>query len=248
MTNDLNDEVMPVDPLPIGRREAPDIARREDERFSLLVRSLASEDWLAPTACEGWDVRSMALHVLGAAEAHDVRELVHQMRAGRRAASGRSLVDGVNDVQIADRRHLTIPEVLTRLEVAVPEFERFRRRLPRPVRWIRVPAPGVGSVSMGALMDVIYTRDSWLHRVDIHQAIGREQRFDGHDARIVSDVVAEWARRHEEPYRLVLTGPAGGTYGRGDGGERIEIDAVEFCRVLSGRSHGDGLLTTPVLF
>ena len=29
-----------------------------------------------------------------------------------------------------------------------------------------------------------------------------------HDGRIVADVVAEWSRRHGQPYVLTLTGPA----------------------------------------
>jgi len=69
-----------------------------------------------------------------------------------------------------------------------------------------------------------------------------------HDARIIADVVAEWARRHGQPFTLTLTGPAGGSYVAGDGGEHIELDAVEFCRILSGRATGAGLLSTEVPF
>jgi hypothetical protein len=35
---------------------------------------------------------------------------------------------------------------------------------------------------------------------------------------------------------------------RGVGGENHSLDAVEFCRILSGREEGAGLLTTRVLF
>jgi hypothetical protein len=64
----------------------------------------------------------------------------------------------------------------------------------------------------------------------------------------VADVVAEWARRHGQPYTLRLTGPAGGTFTDGEGGEVIEVDAVEFCRILSGRGDGSGLLNQEVPF
>ena len=67
-----------------------------------------------------------------------------------------------------------------------------------------------------------------------------------HDGAIVADVVAEWAQRHGQPYRLTLTGPAGGDWGTG--GQAIEMDAVQFCRVLSGRGEGSGLLATEVPF
>jgi hypothetical protein len=69
-----------------------------------------------------------------------------------------------------------------------------------------------------------------------------------HDGVLVADVVAEWAQRHGRPYRLRLTGPAGGEWSSGSGGEEIELDAVEFCRVLSGRGSGAGLLGQPVPF
>jgi hypothetical protein len=60
--------------------------------------------------------------------------------------------------------------------------------------------------------------------------------------------VADWATRHQQPFTLELTGPAGGTFTAGTGGEHLRIDAVEFCRTLSGRVPGTGLLATPVAF
>ena len=56
-----------------------------------------------------------------------------------------------------------------------------------------------------------------------------------HDGVIVADVVLEWARRHGRPYRLELTGPAGGSWSSGTGGEEIVMDAADFCRVVAGR-------------
>lgn len=102
---------------------------------------------------------------------------------------------------------------------------------------------------MGYLLDVILTRDPWMHRVDIARATGREiELTPEHDGRIIADVVAEWARLHGTPVTLTLTGPAGGEYVAGENGEHITIDAVEFCRTLSGRATGIGLLTQEVPF
>jgi hypothetical protein len=103
---------------------------------------------------------------------------------------------------------------------------------------------------MGYLLDVILTRDPWMHRIDITRATGRPHVLTReHDGRIVADVVAEWARRHGRPFELTLTGPAGGRYGAGDGsGDELVIDAVEFGRTLSGRAAGSGLLAQPVPF
>jgi hypothetical protein len=91
-----------------------------------------------------------------------------------------------------------------------------------------------------------------MHRIDAVRATGRTAELTaGHDGRIVSDIVAEWARRHGRPFVAELTGPAGGTYASGPGrasAERIGLDAVEFCRTLAGRAPATGLLTTIVPF
>jgi hypothetical protein len=102
---------------------------------------------------------------------------------------------------------------------------------------------------MGYLLDIILTRDPWMHRVDIARATGREMELTPqHDGRIIADVVAEWARRHGTAFTLTLSGPAGGVYVSGDGGEHLTIDAVEFARTLSGRTSGSGLLAQEVPF
>jgi hypothetical protein len=101
----------------------------------------------------------------------------------------------------------------------------------------------------GYLFDIILTRDTWMHRVDIARATGRQLVLSpGHDGRLIADVVAEWAGRHGQPFTLHLEGAAGGTYTHGGGGEQIAIDAVEFCRTLSGRAAGTGLLNQQVPF
>src|SRR5688572_18945674 len=65
------------------------------------------------------------------------------------------------------------------------------------------------------LTDVILTRDPWMHRLDLARASGRAPVLTAdHDGVIVADVVREWARRQgRPPYRLELTGLAGGRRG-----------------------------------
>jgi hypothetical protein len=63
-----------------------------------------------------------------------------------------------------------------------------------------------------------------------------------HDGRLVGDIVAEWAVLYDQPFELVLEGPAGGKYSHGIGGERVVIDALDFIRVVSGRLPGTGVL------
>jgi hypothetical protein len=120
---------------------------------------------------------------------------------------------------------------------------------------MRIDAPVVERWSLGYLIDTIYLRDLWMHRVDATRATGRDLVLTAdHDGRIVADVVAEWARRHGEPFTLSLNGPAGGVYTSPGSHspdrptETLELDAVEFCRTLAGRADASGLLTTIVPF
>jgi hypothetical protein len=67
-----------------------------------------------------------------------------------------------------------------------------------------------------------------------------------HDGRLVADIVAEWASIHGQAFELVLEGPAGGKFVHGSDGEQVEIDAIEFVRILSGRLPGSGILANPL--
>jgi uncharacterized protein (TIGR03083 family) len=225
-----------------------------------LLDGLAPEDWAAQTECPAWTVSDMVGHLIGAARANaSLRELLRQQLWAMRhkdAFDGNDL-DAMNALQVRTNADLTPEQRVEALRDAAPAAVRGRMRFPRPLRGIRVPVAPSGStaegmprsLSMGHLMGVIYTRDAWLHRVDIARATGRDLVLDpALDGRIVEDVVAEWAARHRQPFTLTLTGPAGGMYVQGSGGAVLALDAVEFCRVVSGRAPGEGLLATRVLF
>jgi uncharacterized protein (TIGR03083 family) len=217
-----------------------------------LLEDLSENDWARPTDCSGWDVRTMVAHLAGATRfCAAIGEARRQVFAGRRLVRGtsRPLIDGINDVQIRERAERTPAELLEELRRTLPEAVHRRATYPRIMRRVRVPDPIVGSVSLGELMDVIYTRDSWMHRVDLAQATGEPLELTpDHDGRLVADVVRDWADRHGRPFRLELDGLAGGSFARGVDGEEHSLDAVEFCRILSGRGTGPGLLATRVLF
>jgi len=107
--------------------------------------------------------------------------------------------------------------------------------------------PPIGWKPLKYLLDVGFTRDVWAHRIDIHAAINRPMRLTAeHDGRLVADIVAEWASIHGESFELVLDGPAGGKFINGVDGERVEMDAIEFIRVLAGRRPGTGVLRHPL--
>ena len=239
---------------PIGHDEAVRLAETEYRRFVDLLRQLGPDDWGKPTDCDRWDVRGVALHVLGAMDATaSVREMVHQQLRGRKVGKeiGGSSLDGANELQVRERASLAGDALVDRFAATIGRAVRGRKRFPRPLRSLKMtmPPPWSGKRTLGWLNDVVYTRDTWMHRVDLSRATGRDLVLTAdHDGRIVADVVADWAGLHGQPFDLVLTGPAGGHYRAGQAGDRLERDAVEFCRTIAGRREGTGLLTTAVPF
>ena len=241
---------------PLAHRDAMRLQAQELDRTLDVLGALGSSDWRAATDCPAWDVCAMYQHVLGACEAGaSMRENVHQMRRAHawRRRNGGSLEAALSSVQVAERSGLDGPQVVARLAAVAPRTVRGRTRIPSLVRKharLKVDGPVFETWTLGYLVDIIYLRDLWMHRVDLHAALGRPMSLSpGHDGRIVSDVVAEWARRHDKAFVLELTGPAGGSYaGGGADPAHLSIDAVEFCRTLAGRSPGTGLLETVVPF
>lgn len=227
------------------------LAAEEYRRLTALLAGLDRDDWSRPTACDEWDVHAVVAHLVGASDcAASPRELVRQALRGRRLRKHGDLVDKLNAVQVAERAGHTAEQLVEELRVAGDRAVRARSRLPRPVRALRMPfGPPLGTRPLGYLMGRIYTRDAWMHRIDVCRATGREPELTGgHDGRVVADVVREWAADHGSAYSLELTGPAGGSWGTTAAGERLRLDAVDFCRTVSGRAPGEGLLATSVPF
>jgi uncharacterized protein (TIGR03083 family) len=227
------------------------LAAAEYEHFAAALEKLDTDDWSKSTECAGWDVRTMASHVLGMAEmAAFIPEGIRQMRAAKKR--GGLFIDALTAVQVEKRTEFTPAELIARIRVVGPKAARGRRRIPDVVRNRRLPIPQpVGDVdedwTIGFLMDTILTRDTWMHRIDISRATGQPLELTvGHDDVLVADVVDEWASRHGKPCQLHLTGEAGGTWTFGDGGPGIDLDAIDFNRTLSGREPATDLLAVAV--
>lgn len=240
--------------VPITRPEAEVVARTEYARLVEQLRSLGPDDWLQPTDCPLWDVRAMAGHSVGMmTDFTSLRSVMRRMRAATKQAkrSGVPVIDAMTAMQVDEHAPLSTTELIARAEEIGPRAARWRATAPGLLRRMPMKETVGGEPEtwrIGFLLDTILTRDPWMHRVDISRATGIDLVLTGeHDGRIVADVVAEWARRHGQPFSLALTGPAGGEFTSGDG-EHITIDAVEFCRILSGRAAGTGLLSQEVPF
>jgi uncharacterized protein (TIGR03083 family) len=232
--------------------EAMRVAAVENERFSAQLRTFDDADWHQPTDCARWDVHALASHVVGAAAGQaSPREFVRQVRKGRPlvAEVGQFWWDGMNEVQVLERAELSAGELRAEWETTSRRALRARTKLPRAIArlpLLNLPAP-VGRQPVSYLFDAGFTRDIWMHRIDLARATGRPLEIDHeHDGRIVADIVAEWAGTHGEPFSLELEGPAGGSFAAGSGGEDRQLDAVEFCRILAERSHGEGILSHPL--
>jgi uncharacterized protein (TIGR03083 family) len=239
----------------VDRATAMRLAATEYRRVTDELRELSARDWAAATCCPGWDVRLMTCHVLGMAEfAASPAEQARQALRARRA-EGAQFIDRLTAVQVAKHAHRPTAELVARMAAAGPRAVRGRRGAPAVLRRVSLAqsADPAGTSperwTYGYLTDVIGTRDTWMHRSDIAEATGRPMVLTAdHDGLIVADVVREWAARHGQPCSLTLTGPAGGSWTWGQDGPGYQLDAVQFCRILSRRGEGEGLLATAVPF
>lgn len=231
------------------------LARTAYARFADVASSVDDAQWSLPTDCEGWTVRDLVGHVVGAMRsAASLRENVSQLREIRRRVGdgAGAMVDVMTQVQIDRAADLTPSGLVAECRSLVEPATVGRFRTPGLARSLVRFRVEMGEIDetwrLGYLLDVILTRDAWLHRIDLCRALDADPVLTpDHDGLIVADVVDEWARRHGRPFRLTLTGPAGGTFADGDG-EDHTLDAVEFCRIVSGRAIGSGLLSRPVPF
>ncbi len=241
-----------MSPRRITRSEARPLAEEEFRRFAALVAQLTEAEWSTATDCTGWDVRAMSLHVLGSADGQArVPELLHQFRRGlplNKEIDSHHFVDGINELQIRERAGVPNADLVAQLAAIGPRAVKGRWRTPPPVRWFPINfGPPIGWKPLKYLLDVGFTRDVWTHRIDIHAVVDRPiELTPDHDGLLVSDIVREWAGTHGEPFELELTGPAGGQFTQGAGGEHVEIDAIEFIRTVAGRRAGEGILAHPL--
>ena len=241
----------------LSRPVALRLAATEYDRCTELFQSLSPAQWARPTDCPAWDVRQMAAHMLGMVEmAASIRENMRQQRKAAQAAkAGGAFLDALTQLQVDERADWTPERITGRYAARAPKAVTGRRRTPGFVRGRTVPQLQDVNGSQepwtfGYLVDVILTRDPWMHRMDIAAATGTPPRLTaGHDGVIVADVVAEWAGRHGKDFELTLTGPAGGTWRSGASGPSWTLDAIDFCRAISRRPASltlDDLLNTEV--
>src|SRR5262249_50582260 len=126
----------------ITRPEARVISEEEFRRFTTLLASLSDDEWTRPTDCTEWDVRKVALHVLGTADGQaTVKEFIHQFLRGlpvNKEIDSHHFVDGINELQIRERAHLTNAEIVTQMRDVGPRSVEGRWRRPVLMRYLPI--------------------------------------------------------------------------------------------------------------
>ena len=232
------------------------LAHSAYQRLADAFAAVPADRWGDPTPCEGWTVRDLGGHMVGAMRsAAALRETMSQQRAFKRRAkqTGEQDVDAMTAIQIERAADLSVGEVVDEMQALVPRAVAGRQKMPGFIRRRAGFHVKMGAIderwTLDYFLSVILTRDAWLHRVDLADALGTSLDLDDDDWAVVGDVAAEWCRRHGQPVALTLTGYGGGTLVAGTGGTSIELDAVDFCRIVSCRSAaGHALLEQPVPF
>lgn len=228
---------------PISADEAYHLMQTEIERLLALVDTLGPDDWHKPTICTEWNVRDMLAHQAGGfASAASYTELIRQFT--QRPKDGQLPEDAVNAFQLRERTGKSPQELIAEIRRLGPIAAKnwaYRFRL---LKLFAIPHDVAGKLSLRHLMWVIHSRDTWMHRLDICRATGREFiQTQKHDSRIVELVLQDVARCLERKYHgpslvFELTGINGGVWqvGQGDAAAVIRMDALDFNIFASGRS------------
>ncbi len=234
----------------IHAEEAHHLLTEAFNRFITLIESLHAEEWSRPTACTAWDVHDMVAHQAGGyASGTSYREMFRQY--SQQPKKGQLPEDVVNELQVGERKGKSHAELIAELKrVGPPAIQNWAYGF-RAIKWVGIPHPVAGFLSIRHLMWVIHSRDTWMHRLDICRATGRPfEQTPAHDGRIVELVVRDTAKKltgklNGQALTLNLRGIAGGKWkiGNGDLVAEMDMDALDFNIFVSGRfSFEEGMM------
>jgi len=218
-------------------------------RLMSLLASLHADDWSKPTACTEWDVHDMVAHQAGGyLSGVSLREMMRQYM--RIPKNGQLPEDAINAFQVGERKQMSPQNLINELsQVGKPAIDNWAYGF-NSIKWIAIPHPVGGFMSVRHLMWVTHSRDTWMHRLDICRATNRPfEQTREHDGRIVELVMLDVAnklkrRLNRQAITISLTGIAGGTWqiGSGDPVAELEMDALDFNIFVSGRfSYEEGM-------
>ncbi|MGH2753197.1 MAG: maleylpyruvate isomerase family mycothiol-dependent enzyme [Actinomycetota bacterium] len=210
----------------------------QNERMLRLLRTLDPDEWDAPTDCDRWSVKDIVSHLIGWAEFFSSgKEFRHQFAASiRRRKELGNPVNAQNEQQVEDRRHLSPDELIERFEGAMARFLNFRMKVGRYAHFVPWYDPSIiGLSNLGYIARVIYTRDVFMHRIDISRATDRPVVLEHADAELLADVVRDWAKRRKVDATIDL-GSVGKFLAGAPHRATIAGNGVQFSRVMTGRA------------
>lgn len=220
------------------RHEAARLATAQHNAMLVLLRDLEDRDWDRPTDCARWTVRDVVAHLVGAlVESARLRTAIRHGVVAKRRHGDLSPLDGLNEAQVDDRRGWPADRLIADFERFAPKAVAARRRTPPLIRRKKLPTSmAPAGTTVAQLFDVIYTRDVWMHRIDISRATSRAFVRDETDCQVVAQVIRDVDLAWRAPtVRLELPGAGAWLLGAGEPVASVRTDAVEYCRFLSGR-------------
>lgn len=228
---------------------AAELLRPEVDAMAALLGTLSAEEWGLPTECSRWNVRDIVAHMIGNAEITlDPDLMAQRVRDGTTTYPELYRLDAMNEMAVDAWRGRAAGELVT-------EFTRIWRQMVEALPGMPESArkqefdtgyPDAPPIRLGYVVDIIFTRDLWMHRVDICRATGREFATDQHDRGVIEqalrDLDGEWVG---PPIVLELTGAVPGDWQIGTGGAvaTVQGDTVGVMRNLSGRTAPEPELT-----
>ncbi|KAA9155995.1 maleylpyruvate isomerase family mycothiol-dependent enzyme [Amycolatopsis acidicola] len=208
--------------------------------LNALLASLSPDEWRLPTASAGWTVRDTVAHLVGQhVESARPWTIPGKLRQARRRFPGRTALDAHNALQLSEYGRRSPEELRGLLARFGPKAVRARRRSPGLIRrrsFARFfPEEQLPDLTFAYLFDVLSTRDTWLHRLEIARATRRPFVTGDHDGGVVAQVVRDLAQAWSgPPVTLVLNG-RGWALGGPEPVAVVRAEVPDFLWHLSGR-------------
>ena len=218
-------------------RDPLDALAAEEDRLEELLSGLDAGEWDHASACAGWSVRDVVLHLAQTEEA-----VVASLGGGAFAAPVSADVATIDDLMaawVAAERD-TKEDVLSRWSVARRSALDGLRSAPpdQAVQWAAAPLKP-------RTLATTRLSEHWIHALDVAEPLGRELPDTArlwHIARLAHRTIPyAYARagRSDAPSVYVELEPPGGgepwTFGASDAACTIAGSASDFCRVAARR-------------
>ncbi|MBZ0291059.1 MAG: maleylpyruvate isomerase family mycothiol-dependent enzyme [Anaerolineae bacterium] len=235
--------------VPVQKQEAAQIATVELQQVLNLLEQLSGDDWMQPTDCTEWCVQDMTAHLAGGCAGWaSLKHFLSQTILNPHLRKMDVPINAINRRELEDRADKTPQQLIDELREVGPKAIRTRCNLPEFLRKIRIDAkPMAMKITVAYLVDVIYPRDQWMHRMDICRATGKTWASNpDHDQRLLDLVMLDMAKTTSARHavRINVTGALNATYrfGSGDPHAEIDIDLFALNRRASARITPDETL------